>query len=71
MVIIKNTKETVQITDHDFQIIMDAILHELQRYNKCLDLCPDTVRKAIENERNKVYLFYSELCKLLVNNTGV
>ena len=71
MVIIKNTKELVQITDHEFNIIMDAILHELQRYNKDLELCPAHVRKDLENERNKIYVLYSELCKLLVKNTRV
>ena len=50
------------------QIVMDALLHEMERYNKAMDLVTDeNARHAIQRAKDKVYRVHQKVCRLLVD----
>lgn len=62
----KNPEVREHLTDEGVQIVMDALLHEMERYNKALDLVTDeNVRHAIDYAKKKVYRVYQVMNNLL------
>lgn len=54
--IISNNQKSVEISDAGINIIVDALLHEMERYNQAIELVSDTMSRAALNEaRHKVY----------------
>lgn len=55
------------ISDQEVTIIVDALLHEMERYNKALDLVTDeNTRHAIQKAKDKVYKVFQAVNRLTV-----
>jgi len=62
----KNPEVREHLTDEGVQIVMDALLHEMERYNKAMDLVTDeNARHAIDYAKKKVYRVYQVMNNLL------
>lgn len=62
----KNPEVREHLTDEGVQIVMDALLHEMERYNKALDLVTDeNARHAIDYAKKKVYRVYQVMNNLM------
>ena len=62
----KNPEVREHLTDEGVQIVMDALLHEMERYNKAMDLVTDeNARHAIDYAKKKVYRVYQSMNNLL------
>ena len=58
--------EKCKLTDTELDIILTALEHEMQRYNKAEGLISDTdARKAVSDAREKVYFVHKHLCGLI------
>ena len=56
------------ISDREIDIVADALLHEMERLNKALDLVTDEdARHAIQKAKDKVYRVHQKVCLLLVD----
>ena len=56
------------VTDREIDIVADALLHEMERLNKALDLVTDEdARHAIQKAKDKVYRVHQKVCLLLVD----
>lgn len=59
---------TQHITDQEVTIIVEALLHEMERYNKALDLVTDeNARHAIYEAKDKVYKVFQKMNCLTVD----
>jgi len=48
-------------TKEEIDIIVDALLHEMERYNDAMTLVSDiTARKAVEKAKNKVSVVFTK-----------
>ena len=62
----KNPEVREHLTDEGVQIGMDALLHEMERYNKAMDLVTDeNARHAIDYAKKKVYRVYQVMNNLM------
>jgi len=62
----KNPEVREHLTDEGVQIVMDALLHEMERYNKAMDLVTDeNARHAIDYAKKKVYRVYQVMNSLM------
>lgn len=62
----KNPEVREHLTDDGVQIVMDALLHEMERYNKAMDLVTDeNARHAIDYAKKKVYRVYQMMNNLM------
>lgn len=62
----KNPEVREHLTDEGVQIVMDALLHEMERYNKAMDLVTDeNARHAIDYAKKKVYRVYQVMNNLM------
>ena len=62
----KNPEVREHLTDEGVQIVMDALLHEIERYNKAMDLVTDeNARHAIDYAKKKVYRVYQVMNNLM------
>lgn len=62
----KNPEVREHLTDEGVQIVMDALLHEMERYNKAMDLVTDeNARHAIDYAKKKVYKAYQVMNSLM------
>ena len=56
------------ISDREIDIVADALLHEMERLNKAMDLVTDEdARHAIQRAKDKVYRVHQKVCRLLVD----
>lgn len=67
----KNPEVREHLTDEGVQIVMDALLHEMERYNKAMDLVTDeNARHAIDYAKKKVYRVYQSMNNLMPEDKG-
>lgn len=67
----KNPEVREHLTDEGVQIVMDALLHEMERYNKAMDLVTDeNARHAIDYAKKKVYRVYQVMNNLMPEDKG-
>lgn len=67
----KNPEVREHLTDEGVQIVMDALLHEMERYNKAMDLVTDeNARHAIDYAKKKVYRVYQVMNNLMPEDNG-
>ena len=63
----QNPAQAEHISDQEVTIIVDALLHEMERYNKALDLVTDeNARHAIQKAKDKVYKVFQTVNRLTV-----
>lgn len=63
----QNPAQAEHISDQEVIIIVDALLHEMERYNKALDLVTDeNARHAIQKGKDKVYKVFQIVNRLTV-----
>ena len=61
----KNPEVREHLTDEGVQIVMDALLHEMERYNKAMDLVVDeNARHAIDYAKKRVYRVFQTMNSL-------
>ena len=54
------------LSDAEVQIVVDALLHEMERYNKAMDLVTDeNARAAIEWAKKPLKELHTKFCHLL------
>ena len=59
---IQNETATKYLDKKDVDIITDALLHLMQRYNEVIDLIPDMqARNACENAKHKAYEVFKKI----------
>ena len=64
----QNPAQAEHISDQEVTIIVDALLHEMERYNKALDLVTDeNARHAIQKAKDKVYKGFLTMLRLTVD----
>ena len=64
----QNPAQAEHISDQEVTIIVDALLHEMERYNKALDLVTDeNARHAIKKAKDKVYKVFLTMLRLTVD----
>ena len=62
-----NAQQT--ITDEQLNIILDALLHEMERHNTAENLVNDeTARDAIKAAKAKIYRTYQVFCKMITDD---
>lgn len=67
----KNPEVREHLTDEGVQIVMDALLHEMERYNKAMDLVTDeNARHAIDYAKKRVYRVYQVMNSLMPEDKG-
>ncbi len=67
----KNPEVREHLTDEGVQIVMDALLHEMERYNKAMDLVTyGNARHAIDYAKKKVYRVYQVMNNLMPEDKG-
>lgn len=65
----KNPDAREHISDDDVQIVMDALFHEMERYNKAMDLVTDdNARHAIQRAKDKVYRVYQVMNRMMADD---
>lgn len=53
------------LSDAEVQIVVDALLHEMERYNKAMDLVTDeNARHAIGHAKERVYRVFQTMNSL-------
>lgn len=53
------------LSDAEVQIVVDALLHEMERYNKAMDLVVDeNARHAIDYAKKRVYRVFQTMNSL-------
>lgn len=59
---VKNETETRNLNKKEVDIIVNALLHEMQAYNKALDLVSDKqATEALETAKNKVFNVFMKM----------
>lgn len=59
---VKNETETRNLNKKEVDIIVNALLHEMQTYNKALDLVSDKqATEALETAKNKVFNVFMKM----------
>lgn len=68
MVTLNNEKKGVMLnlSNDGVNCVLDALLHEIERYNKAIDLCTDArVQKACKDAKTDILAVHHMFCKLL------
>ena len=70
MVKMENQKTTGTLTNEAINILSDALLHEIERYNQAAALVTDTeAREAIENAKHRIYSVFQTINQFLEDHT--
>lgn len=62
----KNPDAREHISNDEVTIVMDALLHEMERYNKAIDMITDeNARHALNKAKERVYRVYQVFNRLM------
>ena len=68
MVTLNNKKNgvTQYLNNNGVEYVLDALLHEMERYNKAMDLCTDAgVQKTCTDAKHRIFTVHRMFCQLL------
>lgn len=68
MVTLNNEEKGIvlHLSNEGVQAVLDGLFHEMERYNKAMDLCTDAgVQKTCTDAKHRIFTVHRMFCQLL------